>query len=1283
MLLEQFLQTVDLESLARKGTDVEVIPLEVAESFEVLDPTLPCPLKIRYLLLQTYKRLEQRYAKLLANYTELDAAQLALLEKHAELHDRWLAVLANHGVSSNVLDMVRQRYAVEYGMSVVPQHELGREVQNQPKTAGSEGYTLVEKHISVLTEILVGCSGKWHEIGTFLDLPQHILSDINRIYRLDSGIICFSKMLSAWIVGEHEKIKPPTLENLIAALRSRMVDHGCKARLLEREHLDKHLQDTSQSVSIQKYSPVHQPCHMKVHETSSTLLEAQAFDTHETPMFYHWMKDGCRLMDCKFYVGTNMQILCINATLASQGTYVCELVFETKSGGTRVLCSNPIALTVIVSPATRAVVDFYSFQPEVHEDSWPQANSNVFINLALIKRKRIEATKEFTCSTIQGDVDDFLTDKGIIEYEKAFGEYKSGNFVLVEGRPGSGKTTLVKKVSKDWANGKPILIGAKLVLRIPLRFLSPDDKLMDILKQLFYHDGEEFAVYENIKATNGEGVCFILDGLDEYASEDKDKSLIFQIIYRKYLQRSMVIVSSRPIANFKLRKTADTCIEVVGFRKPQIMEYLDNYTFSAASASTELKSYLANHVSIMRMCYLPVHAAMVCFLHNVMGENLPQTETGIYTYFTILTFLRVLKHQNEDFEIESIDDLAGENQAFFHELCRLAFIMTTSERQTFKKNELPVLEAALSDKPLLGFVSVDHTAGLYGLKKKFTFVHQSFQEYLTAYHISKLKKEEQIDVMNRYSSDKRMQMVWKFYCGLVNFREQEDNFRNIIKLYTNYPFLCQCAFESQQPSICKCLVLSGSGDLIFRDRILNFQDFIALSYVMSNASFCVKKLDIVDCNIGDSIKYLGDSLSLCINLESLDLSGNHLDDYCVPILCCSLKKLRILQELDLSKNVFSDRGTVALLSSLKSEELKSFNLQHNLLSRLCMDSLCTTLQQQTYLQVLSLSLVQFTSNDIRTLLKHCYLLKGLSLDGSHLHDDGVIAVSACLSDLKNLQMLNLSHNYIEDNGVKALAKNLHLSSLQILDLSDNFICDEGAEALICLMQCRNLKKLEISGNCIREGGITCLFKHLSLEVVHFSRNKYFSEGELGGDCARVLSDNLKQCLNLENLDLSGIGISDNSAGIIAVGLQHCCSLKTLHFSRNFIGDDGVKLLAESMKSFYNLQSLHLDQNLIGDDGMKALAKNVKFFHNLQSLHLDRNLIGDEGAKAIMEVMKNWKNLRTLNLDCNVIGKDIANELVKHCTGVHVFSFEGNLVHNPEIPQQLQKELAWTEKLYSL
>ena len=75
------------------------------------------------------------------------------------------------------------------------------------------------------------------------------------------------------------------------------------------------------------------------------------------------------------------------------------------------------------------------------------------VTLALIKSQGIEFGNDFARETIRGSIDDILKKKDEIPYEEAFNDLEDGARVLLEGRPGCGKTTLMHKISRDCALG--------------------------------------------------------------------------------------------------------------------------------------------------------------------------------------------------------------------------------------------------------------------------------------------------------------------------------------------------------------------------------------------------------------------------------------------------------------------------------------------------------------------------------------------------------------------------------------------------------------------------------------------------------------------------------------------------------------------------------------------------------------------------------------------------------------------------------------------------------------
>ena len=1312
--LVTFLKDSNLSNLVRKGVETGIISQTFEDSFECLDPNVPRPTKIRYLLLHACEQVED----------------------NPRLYERFLKVLAEHGVPSNVLDSIQSSYDnyctdshVSTSALSVAERNSGSiddkiEVKVGTKRSQNSSSALSESHLSILTEILAHHSYKWNEIGISLNLPDDVLKDIQARIHMYNSRICLNKVLREWIVGNHPHAKPPTVGNLEKTLGSDTVGLGWEASQLQN-NIEKHIQQMEEPSTSAKricleclpLKIVFKSCNILITESNSALLEVQTGVVSDETVSYQWMKNGSPLSDGLGYSGTCKEILYIDSvTIKSEGSYVCKL-----KSCRETVESDPIIMTVEVLPARKTLIDMYCFQPEVPEDSWPPVG-NKYINLALIKQGNINSAGKYARSTVRGDMDDILRDKDMVEYEEVFSNFKKGYLLLIEGRPGSGKTTLVHRVCKDWAK-EEMLKGATYVFLISLRVFvnKADVKLKDILN-LFYCNNEKAAcdVSEHLHRFNGDRVCFIIDGLDEYSSRGRENSIIFQIIHKRYLPLSMVIVASRPVATAELRRVASKQVEVVGFMREQICSYIKEYPFfDKVNTPKELESYLNLHPNVLHMCYLPVHVAMVSFLYEKMGKNIPQTETGIYKYFTLYTLLRKLKRGDKNIRLRSLDDLPENHMEYFRKIYKLAFTMTVNHKQFLEQDEFSLSDTTGSDEPSLGLVTIDCTAGLYGHQDLYTFLHLTLQEYLAAYHISKLEEEEQAKVISKYGKEKHMRVVWKFYCGLVSFKNSLSNFKKILKSVDNDLFIIQCAFESQQSITCECVVQSGdSGCITLRRQFLTPSDFTALGYVMTNTSSPVDKLVLDGCKFGqegvsalleecgnkvlsiktfcfhgrDSVREQYQAVNMLLrkmeSLETLDITKTNLGTIKATDLTFNLtlphlqtliiqqswldqdSVMRLLEKLiipctkfrellfDTAENHCKPLGKMPFkfpaflkgITKLHLQEVKANPQEWKLFS--------DSLKQHSHYTGLILTNCGIY-NDIATVLAECLLrctiLEDLKLDVNIIGDTGAIALAEGLQNCSNLKTFSISFNHIGDTGAIALSKGLkHCISLNELDLRFNKVDIDGAKAILATFEDRNNLKILINNH---QGSI---FDIHTLDISKHSINcEQFSV---------VLSyvQDSKYWENIWTINITEFTISSDDIKALTDCLRNCHSLQTLNLVHNNISADGAKALADCLRNCHSLQTLNFYHNSIGDDGAKALTDCLRNCHSLQTLNLAGNKISADGAKALTDFLKNCHSLQTLNLASNNISSDGAKALadcLRNCHSLQTLNLASNNIIN--------------------
>ena len=480
------------------------------------------------------------------------------------------------------------------------------------------------------------------------------------------------------------------------------------------------------------------------------------------------------------------------------------------------------------------LAEFYSNQPEVPEGAWPPVKKTQYINLALIRTGQINFNKELSRQTIRGSIDDIMQDKDDIKYDEVFSEVDEGARLVFEGRPGCGKTTMMNKVSQDWAKWK--IFSSCLLFLVHLRRLEnrSDINLETVLRStpVNFSDEEFQQIRTQIENDKGKGVVFALDGLDEYCPEKKKykSTFIHKLICGEVLPKSIVTVASRPAASQKYRRKTTKCIEVLGFLKDQIHEYIDSYFIGDEDKVLGLRTYLEHHPNVMHMCYLPLHMAMVTYLYEGEGASLPQTETEIYKHFTLSTLLRSIRKRDdmevdddEEFSLTSFDDLQQQDKLIFDLILELAYQSTVvNPKQVFSADEVRKFTSrqsnnTASDGNSLGLVIVDKYFVRYGLKEIYTFLHLTFQEFLAACHIARLSSQDQMDIISKHGGDKKLGVVWKFYCGMTQFSDEQKmyNFEQLYEKSKDDVLLqLHCAHESQQDSLCTHIVKSYDSSIV-------------------------------------------------------------------------------------------------------------------------------------------------------------------------------------------------------------------------------------------------------------------------------------------------------------------------------------------------------------------------------------------------------------------------------------------------------------------------------------
>ena len=1166
-------------------------------------------------------------------------------------------------------------------------------------------------------------SHKWLDIGRFL-LPVNTLEQIRHDYSHDHSGGLY-EVLKRW----YDMSPKPTMRQLVRALRSEAVGLGrAAARLIKITPCNKvranwhdpcrqHKLEISELKDL-VLSGVSEEIELQAEEVC-ILCEVNVNDPYTSHPQLQWYKDGVRIDNESDY------ILCTTIRdISDESTYTCKLESLSES-------TNPVVITVKtpIDEHKNVLSEKYNSEPEVLADTWPEVQQNTYIKLAILSDRDFNINCDLSRQSIKGSADDVWQDKSSTDYLSTFSSLEQGNRVQIVGRPGSGKTTLVHKVSKDWASGSIQWKAVRLLFLVHLRGYRSDPSvdLKAIIGKYFKHKLVVDVISDYAMKHHGLGLCFILDGLDEYQPSDIDDTFISKLIKKDVLSKAIVIVSSRPAAVASFRKKATKEIEVLGFFKKEIINYIHSYKFSSESSKQGLINYFNQHPNVYNMCYLPIQSAMVCFLYNFEG-GLPRTETLIYEEFTKHSILRSFyKTAKGNRTLKSIDSLKDPEKKYFHNVCQLAFEKTRSSLQILEQHEIESLCGNVTLEDTLGLITVDFKATKCGFQNIYTFCHLTFQEFLAAYHVFLQEKDLQMEIIRECGPMDHMQVVFKFFCGLVQFDSDCKLFEELLNVSNFKPlFRIQCAFETQQSHVCDFV---ASKFFYFNDDFMTSSDFTAVGYVVAHAS--KKKIVSLSFNCSPDIEYthaLTKALEGCVvSLSSLEFRGSAKGKLkAIFELTKIFPSLEVLSIADTELEA-EDIDSISCISDFKLENLKVLKFccessqtryrplpadqlvkfVDELFSIGIMYNICYSASNREFLfsQLINkfpyffysiaietstcFSNCNFSSSEVLSMALDFYngsICTELSLVNCNIDDDKATLLAEGLSTNTVLKKLTLTANKISDRGAIAIANILPQVGIQWIDLNLNKINDEGGLALISAADKKgvrlflfgnntsykiesseetdSMKLLSISGK-VGDSGKVIVESYFTEETSHETLELSSCDNYFEG-LESVISM-MKKCLNILSVSLINCNIDDTRAKLLAsffCSLNH--GLRTINLNCNRITSAGLKELLMSISSYSQLEVFNLNESRIGREGASLISEYLCTCEKIKDFQLNGNYIGDEGLKDLTTVIQNNSSLHTLKLRGNCIsdtGAQLLAASLKSCKNLREIDLSMNMTGN--------------------
>ena len=381
---------------------------------------------------------------------------------------------------------------------------------------------------------------------------------------------------------------------------------------------------------------------------------------------------------------------------------------------------------------------------------------------------------------------------------------------------------------------------------------------------------------------------------------------------------------------------------------------------------------------------------------------------------------------------------------------------------------------------------------------------------------------------------------------------------------------------------------------------------------------------------GNALKNLSD-FKLCIHLEMLDMSNNHLTSKDALELFPALKSLKKLKELKLGGNLISnDENVVDAIGSALCccDSLESLDLESNMVKDkvMIMFDIIKSIRSSTS-QELSFSMSKKAIAFI-SILHYCSNLP---------HDRNMLK-----EKIYNLVVLNISCCGLQDNDAQTLGTSLHLfRSLQELDISENTCISDASSKeltkgllLTSTLKHFNYDKCSFNKQSIGTFKMIFYLRHTSSRVFRCAPSEicaliFLLEciSELDEDVAKS-NDIVKTVGCVTEVDLryegSGDKVNDENIGLLCpLLISWFRQLAIVHINNNGVTAEATESIILSMLQIYTFKQIVVVGNPIVDSELSiTIFSTIKELHERKLLSFTCNQDTDHVyCEAILFIMK--------------------------------------------------------------
>ena len=316
-------------------------------------------------------------------------------------------------------------------------------------------------------------------------------------------------------------------------------------------------------------------------------------------------------------------------------------------------------------------------------------------------------------------------------------ELATSNFrvTFIHGIAGMGKTVLAKQLAYGWASGK-IFSQFKLCIMMECRDINSfvASRKMSLKKHELFNEFLKSKV--KIDLRGGEGILFILDGIDELYDIYQDNSIIWQLldINNSSYALSKIIVTGRPYIQSQIERTAKG---MGGFRKFEIQgltdEEVEDYIKKFSSCEEDLMNIGKAKESSKQQfstLYVPQFLNSFCCVAILSKGSAIRNAAELYCW---TLFLLLKQH------VEKEGPSGKQSSEVFMDYLKEILNLCKICHELLSENKI-IFEGSIQSRLCNGGKGEDFFAGLFidasdNRKKRYQFKHVSLMEFLSAVHV--------------------------------------------------------------------------------------------------------------------------------------------------------------------------------------------------------------------------------------------------------------------------------------------------------------------------------------------------------------------------------------------------------------------------------------------------------------------------------------------------------------------------------------------------------------------